>query len=307
MKICKLLQLCSQIKNKTLSAIVYKMCKLYINIVYPLHPLKISYGLDEKSNIIVSLTSFPARINTVWLTITTLLNQTVKPKMVVLWLAKEQFPDKEALPPKLLELEKCGLTIEFCEDLRPHKKYFFTLKKYPDADIITVDDDIFYPEDLIELLVGASNKNPGVVCCLWGGEIVLDDMKQIAPYNKWTGSTNNSSYPSLYLMPVGCGGVLYPAHIFDGTDILNMDAIKKLCLNNDDLWLKSMCLMNEHKAVRVNKYSKINFSIVSTQNHGLHFDNVGNKKNDIAMKQIIKEYPGVERALASYYRVGEKI
>lgn len=306
MKIYKLLLFCSKIKNNTISAIVYKICKLYLNLVFPLHPPKLSYGLDHNSNVIVSITSFPARINTVWLTITTLLNQTVKPKKVVLWLAKEQFPNKDALPPKLLELEKYGLTIEFCEDLRPHKKYYFTLKKYPDADIITVDDDIFYPEDLIELLVGTSEKYPGVVCCIWGVEIAFDEMKQIAPYSKWKLKINNMSYPSLSLMPIGCGGVLYPAHIFDGTDIFNIDSIKKFCLNNDDLWLKSMAVMKESKAVRVNKYSKINFSILSTQNQGLHFENAGNNKNNIAMKLIIQEYPQVEKILAIDHGVEKK-
>jgi uncharacterized pyridoxamine 5'-phosphate oxidase family protein len=304
MIISKLLKICSNIKNKRISSFLYKVCKLYINVLFSLRPPKISNGIDENSNVIISLTTFPTRINTVWLTVITLLNQTVKPKMIILWLAKEQFPNKEALPSKLLDLEKYGLTIKFCEDLKPHKKYYFTLKQYPDADIITVDDDIFYPEDLVELLTETSKKNPDTVCCLWGVEINVH-LNEISPYMKWVLHTQKTN-PSLSLMPVGCGGVLYPAHIFNGTDLLNKNAIKKLCLNNDDLWLKSMCVLNETKAIRVNKYSKIHFSILSTQKQGLHYENAGKNKNDIAMKNIINEYPEVQKILAHDNRVRKK-
>lgn len=299
MIVSKLLKLCSEIKNTSAAAVVYKICKMHLNLFYPVFPPKITQGIDSNSNIIISLTTYPARINTVWITITTLLNQTVKPKMVLLWLAKDQFPSKEALPKKLLDLEKHGLIIKFCEDLKPHKKYFFTLKEFPNADIITVDDDIFYPEDLVDLLVRESRKEPGVVCCLWGVEMVLDKNKTIAEYSKWKKCTGRINSPSLKLMPIGCGGVLYPANIFDGTDILNKKSIKKLCLNNDDLWLKSMCLINRREAVRVSKYNKINFSILSTQKYGLHYENAGQNKNDIAMKKIINEYPDIIRILSS--------
>ena len=42
--------------------------------------------------VIVSLTTFPARISTVWITIETIFRQEVMPDRIVLWLAKEQFP-----------------------------------------------------------------------------------------------------------------------------------------------------------------------------------------------------------------------
>ena len=71
------------------------------------------------SEIIVSLTSYPARITTVHMTIMTLLNQKVKPDKVILWLAKEQFPKGMAsLPKKLIALQNVGLKIEWTHDIR---------------------------------------------------------------------------------------------------------------------------------------------------------------------------------------------
>ena len=52
----------------------------------------------RKEKIVVSLTSYPKRINVVWITIETLLQQTIKPDEVILWLADSQFKEIEELP-----------------------------------------------------------------------------------------------------------------------------------------------------------------------------------------------------------------
>lgn len=76
----------------------------------------------------MSLTSYPKRINVVWITIETLLQQTVKPDEVILWLADSQFKEIEELPEELKVLQKRGLIIRFCDDLKSHKKYFYTMR-----------------------------------------------------------------------------------------------------------------------------------------------------------------------------------
>ena len=107
----------------------------------------------RKPEIIVSLTSFPKRINIVVKTINTILNQSVKPDKIILWLANEQFPNKEKdLPDELLDLKNFGLMINWCEDLRSYKKLIPTLNLYPNDIIITADDDIYYDKDWIESL-----------------------------------------------------------------------------------------------------------------------------------------------------------
>ena len=42
------------------------------------------------------------------------------------------------------------------QDLRPHLKYFYTMKKYRDFAIITLDDDFGYAEDTFETLFNTS-------------------------------------------------------------------------------------------------------------------------------------------------------
>ena len=114
--------------------------------------------------IILSLTTFPDRINSVSKTIKTLLNQTLKPDKVILWLASEQFPKKEQeLPKDLLELKNFGLDIKWCEDIKSYKKLIPSLIEFPNDIIITFDDDIYYPFDTVEKLYNSYLKNPDCI------------------------------------------------------------------------------------------------------------------------------------------------
>ncbi len=296
MNISKSLDYIRNIKNKKIASLVYKMCKVIANIEAPNTACKGS-GVDEKSKVIISLTSFPQRIDTVCLTIKTLLNQTVKPQKVILWLAQNQFIDGDfSLPSKLLELKTNGLTIEYCDDLGPHKKYYYAMQRYPDNWILTVDDDILYPSTLLEELINCAESNPQCVCCTWVHEITLDKNGNINPYKEWDKGTSGLTVPSLRLLPVGCGGVLYPPH-FLSNEVFNLTAIKELCPRTDDLWLKAMALKNRVPAVRINKSPLIFYSIIRTQKWGLHFENAGKEKNDVSLSNILKQYSEIANIL----------
>ena len=96
----------------------------------------VSWGLNEDKRtpqLIVSLTTHPARINYVHYTINTLLTQKLKPDKIILWLEEENFPKGESeLPQQLLRLKDLGLTIEWCEKLKSYTKLIPALRKYPD-------------------------------------------------------------------------------------------------------------------------------------------------------------------------------
>jgi hypothetical protein len=240
--------------------------------------------------VIISLTSYPARIDTVYLTIMTLLNQTYKPRAVILWLADEQFPNRESdLPAKLNDLVQKGLTIRFCDDLKPHKKYYYTMVENPESYVITVDDDIYYPEKLVENLMNTSSKYPDTVVCTWGHVISPDESGDVYSADKWVYS-HKGTKPSFRLIPTGVGGVLYPPHCLDN-EVLNKDSIKSLCINADDLWLKAMALKNHKKAVRVDMPAKVYFSILKTQRSGLYFSNAVSGQNSVAWANIMNKYP----------------
>lgn len=282
-------------KGKSYWKIYYKINKVILNLLYPVSQRNNKmYGLDESSRIIVSLTTYPARISTVWITIASLLTQTMKPYKVILWLAEEQFPDHK-IPDSLEKMKQRGLEIRFCGDLKPHKKYYYAMQEYPEHYIITADDDTFYPENHIERLWAGHEKYPGNVICQWSHQIGFTKQGEFQPYNEWI--DNVESDPAYSTLAVGCGGVLYPpgclvAEAFDRQKIMNY----ALCA--DDLWLKCMEILNDWKAVNCNQVAMTYYNIVSTMKSGLWTHNTGqSRNNDIVWKQLMELYPEVKEKL----------
>ena len=91
--------------------------RLFANLmVYPLSWLSIPQQKDNPK-ILISLTSFPARINQLWKIIIVLLHQQVNvPFKVILWLSEEQFHGFDSLPKKLRVLTTKGLEIRLMKD-----------------------------------------------------------------------------------------------------------------------------------------------------------------------------------------------
>lgn len=246
-------------------------------------------NIKREKQIIVSLTSFPARMDKLHLCVNSILRQSVPADKVVLWLAKDQFQSKDILPQELLALERKGLTIEFCEDLRSYKKFFYAGQKYCDDIIITADDDVLYPEDWIERLYDEYNKYDNYVICYRAAKMEFETQRTFKPYAEWEGMSPNLKGPSSYLLPTGVGGVLYPPNYFKGIEF-NYDEMNRTCPNADDIWLKSVGIRKSIKAVKVDACSKEWFTISNSQKKALTTNNVFGGNNDFALKNIIIEY-----------------
>ena len=225
-----------------------KLCGRYFTYKYPVLASKQKvFGLnttekrDEK--IIVSLTSFPKRINKVWICISTILRQSVKPDVVELWLSKEQFPNEEKdLPENLLELKEQGLSIFFCEDdLRSHKKYFYSMQKHPNDIVITCDDDFFYPSDMIFSLYEEYKKTGSIVGTA-NTFIGKENFYSPIQWKMCTSETQNADNLGLY----SGSATLFPPHTISGYGF-DLSIIKKTCPYADDLWLTAMTYLNGKK------------------------------------------------------------
>lgn len=284
-----------KIRNKWLYSVLYKCLKVYFNIVYFIKYRFISskkIGINNDSDIVVSMTSFPARIDKVWIIIETLLNQTYLPRKVILWLAKDQFQDISKLPQSLTKLIDRGLEIRFCDDLKSHKKYYYAMKEFPENIIITVDDDILYPSNLIENLYNAHKKFPKAICCNWSHQIVFDENKNLKKYDDWHDGSGILTVPRLDTIAIGYAGVLYPPKCLDD-NIFNIKDIFELVPLADDLWLKAMSLKNNVEVVRVKQIQVPFFAVIGTQNVGLFKVNCGENENDKQIKRINEKYPGI--------------
>ena len=261
----------------------------------PLRELS-NIGVTEekrKPQLIVSLTSFPERINTINITITTLLTQTLKPDRLILWLANEQFPNKEKdLPQKLLDLKTFGLEIKWCEDLRSYKKIVPTLKEFPNDIIVTADDDLYYSVTWLESLYNAYLKNPENIYVKRATRLDIENSK-IKPLKRDKRFNKDFDKKSFYNMILSGSGCLFPPNSLY-KDILDKELFLKLLPTHDDVYTWAMLVLNDKKIEVVGGFSEDILCVEDTQQFGLC--KINNKsKSGIstakAVEIIQEEYP----------------
>lgn len=250
-----------------------------------------SSGLNlekREMNYIVSLTSFPGRINEVWMTVETLLRQSFKPDHIILWLSEVQFPDRR-VPASLLALKERGLQIEFvADDIRSHKKYFYAFKKYPSSAIITVDDDVYYPKDTLKYLVDASRKDKKAIVANRAHEITFKNGKML-PYRQWKHNVKSDKEASFLYVPTGVGGVLYPPNCYH-PDIFEEEVFKKICFMADDLWLKVATLRNNATVMITPFFNKDLLTVGKSQNIKLVSSNSMGGGNDVQFIDVLEHF-----------------
>lgn len=201
-------------------------------------------------DIIVSLTTYGRRIHSVYLTIETIMEQTIKPNRIILWL-DDSFKGK-ILPNSLNLLCKRGLEIAFCKDLRSYKKLVPALYKFPNDAIITVDDDVLYDVNIIENLVVPYLSDPTQIYCNRAHRMVKSKEGKLIPYNQWQSSIGETGANPLNFA-TGVGGVLYPPHSLDD-EVFNEKVYLDICKYADDVWFKAMALKKGTPVCRVETF-----------------------------------------------------
>ena len=250
----------------------------------------------RNDSVIVSMTTFPARIGYVHLAIKSLLNQTVKPGKIILWLAKDQFRDVE-IPQQLRTLCAYGLEIRFCdEDLLAHKKYYYAMQEFPDKIIVTYDDDIIYPEDSLEKLLVMHDQHPDAIICNRGREIEMEN-GTAAPYKYWQVSGRiPAGVPTYRVMASTGAGTLYPPHCMP-EETFDIEKIRTLALTADDLWMKVMSIQGGVPVVKSQTRGKALCVSKGKQDVTLAHQNVDQSLNDRVMQDLLAQYPQALGAL----------
>ena len=161
--------------------------------------------------LIVSLTSYPKRYGTLAKTLKSLLDQTIAADRTILWIA---YDDVDALPAEVRLLAQHGLEIRLCTDLGSYKKLVPSLIEYPEAAIVTADDDLYYPPDWLQSLADAAAQDPTVVIAHRCHIALLNNDGTLCDYDKWSMDTSaRSEGDGGLLFPTGGAGVLYPPHL----------------------------------------------------------------------------------------------
>lgn len=255
----------------------------------PISGLSLNKESREKK-IILSLTSFPSRIEVVGYVIKSLFNQTVKPDRIILWLADEQFLNKQ-LPDLLKELCEKGLEIRYCEDLKSHKKYHYALQEQREDElVITYDDDIIYPENSVEMLYKTHLNFPRCIVCNRAAEAFIENGR-IVPYNKWkVYSSEGVNKASAHLFPSTGSGTLYPYGSIS-KEAFNTKNMMECAFSADDLWMRFMSALEGTKVIKTRKCHRTFSVLEDSQKESLQVENCLNNGNDLAMERLCEKYP----------------
>lgn len=245
-----------------------------------LRPAKQKHSLDH--SLTVSLTSYPPRFKTLYMTLKALVNQTVRPDRLVLWVAEG---DESHLPAQVVNLQNtvAFFEIKTCSDTRSYKKLIPSLTTWPNDIIVTADDDVNYPIDWLAGLVANFQKYNSIIA--YRAHYPVIEAGKLAPYSAWL--TNTQANDSI-VFPTGIGGVLYPPNCFL-TEVTDSDLFMKLAPTADDVWFFFCSRLNGQNAILADRsFNVINWQ--STHESGLATTNVAEGHNDICINNVVEHF-----------------
>jgi hypothetical protein len=244
------------------------------------------------AEVVLSITSIPERIDLFLPALGWLSAQTLAPRRTVIWLGEEQFPTelRQEIAGRYPLPE--GVELRYRPDLGPQTKLLYALREFPEAAIITADDDVIYPPFWVEQLHSAHLAHPGLIHCFRAHAMLLAEDGMPAPYSTWGWLAPGVQGPSQLLFPTGTCGVLYPPGALDA-EVWNLDAMRRLSPTQDDIWFKAMALLRGTPVRKVRPESLEFPHILGSERKMLWTVNVG--RNDAQLQAVFAHYGLGER------------
>ncbi len=247
-------------------------------------------GVDMKykaKKTIISLTSYPNRIETVHKVIESLFGQTEKVDEIILWLSKIEFPKRGRELPQMLKclIGKNGFRIEWVEEnLKSHKKYFYALQEDNNI-VITVDDDMIYANTMVKTLMDSYRLHPNAISAR-NVHMIFKKNNAQASYKEWEYYVSEySGMERMDMCAIGVNGILYPPGCAN-KQWFDLEGIESYAENQDDLWLKYHEIIDKIPIVYTGMGER-DVLIEGTQNMALYIKNHDGRNNDICWSKLM--------------------
>ena len=208
--------------------------------------------------LLVSVTSYPARIGGIYEVLLSLLDQSYNITLYqcFLTLAKEEFNNgKKDLPLNVQKLINNGwIKLIWYHNIFSHKKLMPIIQKYPENDVLIVDDDIKRIHSFIDIFQKDHKLYPYDIICgnvayYFDKDIKLKRMRGFKNIN--SGEIN--PVPNIIFQTArpanGFGGVLYPKHTFSDKRFFNETLFMNISPTSDELWQYAFIII-ENKILR---------------------------------------------------------
>ena len=254
----------------------------------------------QKKQVIVSMTSFPAAIPYAVRAVQSILNGSVLPDKLVLYLTFAQFGD-DGLPQDLLALADKSPIFEirnYDRDIRSYRKLIPALLDFPDAIVVTVDDDVAYHRNMLRDLLRLHARIPEAVLAHRAKR-----MKPGLPYRRWSkyrwyDFVLKKIHSDFKNIQTGVGGVLYPPHCLK-EDMLGVEQFTAIAPTTDDIWFWAAAVaagtpivpvpFGHNKPKGVGKPRALSLKTTNFKS--------GTDRNAAALRAIVERYPEVGRRI----------
>lgn len=242
----------------------------------------------RSAKIIVSLTTSPKRIDKIKPVLDSIMAQTCKPDRIVLNLPRvfKRTGDTFSKPLPSFIKNNPIVHVNWCEDIGPATKIIPTvyLIKDPNTYILSIDDDIYYPKNLLKMYIAYSKIFENAIIT---GTTFIDNTDRLD--NKWLESIKLRKLPRfsgrLADLLEGFSGVLYRRDFF--TKELLKDFYKwneeKSCRLGDDFYLSNLFKKYRRKIVCLKmpvSHNHFNPDTISPLDYGLQPDALHKRKED---------------------------
>lgn len=202
--------------------------------------------------VIVSLTTTSKRLELLRISLLSLINQSVMPDCIWVWVSKEGYLSDEGIPDVAkLEREFVDITsatevrVEFrvTENTGPYRKLLPALRACGESDLlIPADDDIFYGKQWLSLLLGAYRSHGRLPVAGRARSVVKTKWGALKGYMTWPLIREPSRVSENVLITFGAGAVLKRSFFVEG--FAENDSFKELAPTADDIWYTHALLSN---------------------------------------------------------------
>lgn len=250
--------------------------------------------------VVVSMTSFPEAIPYAIKAIDSLLKGSVLPDKLVLYLTFSQFENNK-IPETLRDISERNPIFEirdYNKDIRSYRKLIPALMDFPEAIIVTVDDDVAYHKHMLRDLLSLSAQFPSAVLAHRAKRIRLDK-----PYRKWRkyrwyDFLLKKFHRSFMNLQTGVGGVLYPPHSLK-MNMMDANLFSQIAPTTDDIWFWAAAVANgteiipvpfgHNKPTGLSKPKEISLKTINFKGEA--------DRNSSALNAILKYYPEIKNRL----------
>ncbi|MCM1373075.1 MAG: glycosyltransferase [Bacteroides sp.] len=205
-----------------------------------------------KQRVIVSLTSFPGAIKYAIGAIQSILNGSLLPDKIILYLTFSQFGEK-GIPHEIQNIAKENPVFEvrnYNKDIRSYRKLIPALKDFPDDVIVTVDDDVNYHRHMLRDLLLLHVQYPDAILAHRAKLIKPDKPYRQWRKYRWYHFLFQRIHADFRNLQTGVGGVLYPPHSLR-PDMLDVDLFTRIAPTADDIWFWAAAVANGKQIIPV--------------------------------------------------------